>query len=176
MIVMDNIYGLEEEEKLVGSKFAANMWIRTICVLCEGRESTQETQEYLKQRMLFIMLSANRVCEEAFEGHEWVSELTISMQEEEVLVDLDYELENPCVVQWIMPWFSAPSRVDPTFDGDGIKIVKYHEVVTVGLPKRSFCPLRFSHSTSVHVEIEGCGFVQTAELQIEMSTGRGKLG
>ena len=29
------------------------------------------------------------VCEEALEGHEWVPELTISMQEEEVLVALN---------------------------------------------------------------------------------------
>ena len=37
--------------------------------------------------MLSIMLSVNRVCEEAFEEHEWAPELIISMQEEEVLVD-----------------------------------------------------------------------------------------
>ena len=48
------------------------------------------------------MLSVNWACEEAFEEHEWVSELTTSMKEEEVFVDLDYELDIPCVVQWSM--------------------------------------------------------------------------
>ena len=48
------------------------------------------TQKYLKRRMFSIVESVNRVCEEAFEGHEWVSELTIAMKEEEVLVELNY--------------------------------------------------------------------------------------
>ena len=78
MTVMDNIYQWEEEEKWLGSKCAARMWIYTKCVLCDGQEFTQE---YMKRRMLSIMPGVNRVCEEAFEEHEWVSELTISMQE-----------------------------------------------------------------------------------------------
>ena len=61
-------------------------------------DEQESTQEYLKRRMLAIMDSVNWVCEELKE-HEWVSELTISMQEEEMLVDLDYELDVPCVVQ-----------------------------------------------------------------------------
>ena len=66
-------------------------------MLCNEHKSTQE---YLKRRMLSVMESVNRVCEEACEGHEWVSELA-SMQEE-VLVDLDYELDVPCVVHAVV--------------------------------------------------------------------------
>ena len=105
LTVMDKIYCWEEEEKLVGSNIEACMWIYTKVVLCDGQESTQE---YLKRWMSSIMESVNWVCEEACEGQEWVSDLTISIQEEEVLVDLDYELDVPCVVQWGLLWLSAP--------------------------------------------------------------------
>ena len=40
------------------------------------------------------------VCGDALEDHEWVSELTISRQETEVLVALNYDIEAPCVVWW----------------------------------------------------------------------------
>ena len=67
-------------------------------MLCVEHDSTQE---YLKKRMLSAMESVNWVCEDALEEHEWVSPLTISLQEEEeVLVELDYESSIPCVVQW----------------------------------------------------------------------------
>ena len=41
------------------------------------------------------MESVNWVCEDALEDHEWVSELTISMHEDEVLVALNYEIDVP---------------------------------------------------------------------------------
>ena len=54
------------------------------------------------------MESVNWVCEEVQEKHEWVSPLTISMKEEEVLMELDHELDVPCVVQWRFLWFIVP--------------------------------------------------------------------
>ena len=97
MAVMDKICGLEKEETWVGSPFAACMWIYTEAAPCDEQESTEE---YLKQRRLSIMKSVNGVREGAFEGHEWVSEPTISRMEEHVLVDLEYDIDIPCVVQW----------------------------------------------------------------------------
>ena len=44
MTVMDVVNGWEDEETWVASKFAACMWNDIKCVLCVGRESTQETQ------------------------------------------------------------------------------------------------------------------------------------
>ena len=66
-------------------------------MLCDAHDSMQE---YLKRRILSIMKSVNWVCEEALEEHEWVSPLTISTKEEEVLTELDSEIDIPCVVQW----------------------------------------------------------------------------
>ena len=57
-------------------------------------------EEYLKKRMLSIMLCKNWVCAGTFAEHEWVSESTISQHEEEILaMELDYRFDVPCVVQ-----------------------------------------------------------------------------
>ena len=63
------------------------------------------------------------------EGHEWVSELTISMQENENLVALSYEIDVPCVVQWRLLWFSSPSRLNQRFADNATIFEKYHEVI-----------------------------------------------
>ena len=99
MAVVDKIEEWEEEEKLVGSRFAARMWIYTKAVLCDGPE---DTQKYLRRRFVSIMEGLNWVCNDALEDNEWVSELTISMQENEVLVVLNSDIEVPSVVQWRM--------------------------------------------------------------------------
>ena len=82
MTVMGKIEGWEEERKWIGSTFAACAWIYTEAVLCDEQESTQE---YLRRRLVSIMESFHWVCDDALENHEWVSELTISMHENEVL-------------------------------------------------------------------------------------------
>ena len=48
------------------------------------------------------MESVKWVCAEALQEHGCVSPLTVSLkeEEEEVLVDLDYQVDFPCVVQW----------------------------------------------------------------------------
>ena len=43
--------------------------------------------------------TVNWVCEDALDDQEWVSELTISIEENEVFVALNYEIDVPCVVQ-----------------------------------------------------------------------------
>ena len=65
--------------------------------------------EYLKRRMLSIMLCVNWVCEGAFDDHEWVSESTTALQEAEVMGrDLDYEI------------FVPPTRSNQTLENEGI--------------------------------------------------------
>ena len=47
-------------------------------------------EEYLKKRMLSIMLCTNSVCAGTFNEHEWVSESTIIQHVEEVMgMELD---------------------------------------------------------------------------------------
>ena len=103
MAIMDAIYGWEDEEKRVGSKFAACMWIYTKAVLTTGQILNLEMEEHLKKRMMSIKLCTNWVCAGIFEDHEWVSESTISQHVEElVAMEQYYEIGLPCVVQWCM--------------------------------------------------------------------------
>ena len=104
LTVMDTILGWEEERKWIGSFFAACTWIYSKAVLCNGRRPPEdETGRRL--------LAANWVCEDAFKGeHEWVTHLTISEWEEHVMVDLECNIDIPCVVQWTLFWFASPSR------------------------------------------------------------------
>ena len=90
LLLMDKTCGWGEEEKWVGSIFAACMWVYSKCVLYDGQETTQN---FVKRRMVSIVESVGWVCEEVLEEHERASPLTISLkEEEEVLMDLDYEL------------------------------------------------------------------------------------
>ena len=81
MTVMDEIYGGDDDEKKVGSNFAACVWIYTN----EGQMLNAAMEEYLKKRMLSIILCTNWVCLGTFEDHEWVSEDTIDQHVEEVV-------------------------------------------------------------------------------------------
>ena len=55
MTIMDAMYGWEDEQKRVGSKFAACMWIYTQEVLTRGQILNPEKEEYLKKRIMSIM-------------------------------------------------------------------------------------------------------------------------
>ena len=125
----DKICGSEDDEKRVGSKFAACMRIYTKEMLTSGQMSTPEMEEYLK-----IKLCMNWVCAGTFDDREWVSESTIAQQEEETKGrELDYETCVPCVVQWCMLWFLAPTRLNQTLESQGIRNAKYLEAVNMGV-------------------------------------------
>ena len=69
MVVMDKIHGWTDEEKWVGSRFEACMWLYTKMVLSAWRKPTPEMQEYLKRRMLSIMLCVNWVYAGTLDDH-----------------------------------------------------------------------------------------------------------
>ena len=95
--------------------------------------------------MLSIMLCVNWVCAGTFDEHEWVSESTIAEQDEEVMGrDADDEICIPCVVQWSMLWFSAPTRSNQTLEGEET-IAKYHKGVNMAIAKAISMPLGGSH-------------------------------
>ena len=77
MTLMDKIRGWEDEERWEGSKFAACMWIFTREALTGGQILAREQEEYLKKRMMSIMLCTSWVCAGIFVDHEWVSSRTI---------------------------------------------------------------------------------------------------
>ena len=59
------------------------------------------------------MLCTNWVCAGTFVDHEWVSSSTNIQHEEELLsMALDFKIDVPCVVQWSLLWFSAPTNLN----------------------------------------------------------------
>ena len=64
----------------MGCISVCSLYVYYKCVLCDGQETTQH---FSKRRMLSITESVNCVCEEVLEEREWVSPLTIPLQEEE---------------------------------------------------------------------------------------------
>ena len=146
------------------------MWLNTKMVLSEWRKPTPEMQEYLKRRMLSIMLCVNWVYAGTLDDHEWVSDSIIAEQEEEVMSrDLDYEICIPRVVQWSMLWFCAPTRSNQTLEGEEMNIVKYHEdeVVNMVIAEAISLPFGGSHTprtcmlTTVAADLQKQSGVQT---------------
>ena len=122
------------------------MWIYTKKALTKEQIPNPAMEEDLKKRMLSIMLCANWVCEGAFVNHEWVSSRTIFQQEEENLsMALDFKIDVPCVVQWSLLWFSAPTRLNKIL-GLELKIKKYHEVVNSAIMDAIVRPFGGEHT------------------------------
>ena len=134
MTIMDEIHVWKDEEKRVGSKFAACMWIYTKEALTKGQIPNPAMEECLKKRLLSIMLCTNWVCAGTFVDHEWVSESTISQHVEEVMgMEVDYKIGFPRVVWWCMLWFSAPTTLYRILEKQGMQIAKYHEPVNMAI-------------------------------------------
>ena len=73
------------------------MWTYTRAVLCDGQGPTQEN---LRRKLSTITEIVSRVCEDAMEDHEWVTELAVTLNENEILMALNYGIDVPCVIQW----------------------------------------------------------------------------
>ena len=89
------------------------MWIYTKEALTGGQILDQVQEEFLRKRIMSIMLCTKWVCAGAFVDHGCVSSRTIFQQEEEILsMALDFKMDVPCVVQWSVLWFSAPTDLN----------------------------------------------------------------
>ena len=98
------------------------------------QDGRQRFEGDLEQRMLAVMESVSCVCEEIFKDeHEWVTQLTMSEWEDRILADLDCNMDIPCVVQWALLWFTAPSRSNLKYEDDGVHDEMYHEVTDTAI-------------------------------------------
>ena len=117
--VMDRIGGWEEgeeQESWVGTRIAASMWICTKAVVCNGQRHMQNFRIF---KLRFILEAVNWVNDDALDDHVWVSEMTIAQQVAKVLDALQCDIELPCVVQWRMLRFSAPTSLNNDLLNDG---------------------------------------------------------
>ena len=100
------------------------MWIYTKDALIGGQMLDREQEEYLKKRIMPILLCANWVCVGTFVDHEWVSSRTIFQQKEKILsMAVDFKIEVPCVVHWSPLRFSAPTNLNRILGSD-LKVKK----------------------------------------------------
>ena len=104
--VMDKIGGWEERTGWDrGSRQAFGIY--TKAVICNGQKNMQDCK---LQQFRSIMKAVNWVCDDALDDHVRVSELTISCREAKVLEALQYNLANPCMVQWGMLWVLGTNK------------------------------------------------------------------
>ena len=113
-------------ESWVRSRFAASMWIFSKAMICNGQDSTQECR-LLKFRS--IMEAVSWVCDDALDDHVCWDLNSHLLSGSKVLEALQYDLANPCLVQWGMLWFLAPTSLNRRVLNDGVIHEKYNEAI-----------------------------------------------
>ena len=86
------------------------------------------------------MEAVSWVRDDALDDHVWVSELTISCEAAKVLEALQYDLANPCIVQWGVLWFSASTDLNRSFGNNGVILETYNEGSIWLFRVLSLCP------------------------------------
>ena len=61
----------------------------------------------------------------------WATVQVWNKWEAQISTELDYKIGIPCVVQWCMLWFSAPTKLNQTLERQDLKIEKYHKAVNM---------------------------------------------
>ena len=65
--------------------------------------------------------------------HTSLSDETLILQEAKTLEALNYDLDVPCVVQWAVLWFAAPSSLNKELINAGLQRKLYYEVLHTAL-------------------------------------------
>ena len=105
-----------------------------------------------------IMEAVNWVCDDALDEHVWVSELTISCPEAKVLEALQYDLANPCTVQWRMLWLSAPTSLNNEMLNVSVIFEIHNEVVNLAILATFTLPFWKKHTPKILLwNLEGLG-------------------
>ena len=80
---------------------------------CDKRTDTRQGTGRLPEETHNVQYAQFWVCAGAFVDHSWVTPRTILQQEEEMLsMTLDFKIHVPCVVQWSLLKFSAPTDLN----------------------------------------------------------------
>ena len=74
-----------------------------------------------------IIEAVNLVCVDILEDHVLVSEFCLALQETKVLEALTHDIDVPCIVQWRMLWYSAPTSLDNALLNDGVILETFNE-------------------------------------------------
>ena len=160
--VMDKIGGWREEH-LVGSSFAATMWIYTKAMICNGQI---HMHNYRLFKFRSIVEAVCWECDDALDEHVWESELTLFFSGSKGLEALQYNIAHPCTVQLGVWWFSAPTNLYNGLTNDGVNVEKYKEGVNLAILAPRSCFLRLMRTALTNTtervwnldrDLRGCG-------------------
>ena len=102
------------------------------------------------------------MCDDALDEHVWVWEQTMSLQEAEVLESQQYDLEFPCIVQWGMLWFSAPTSLNGELLNEGDIFGKHGEAVNFAFHNVLGAPYFWDNTPRIIPESNGESFGRRA--------------
>ena len=118
--------------------------------LCwDGRRTNSAREETIQRKMNSIIFAVNSVCENSLCRHTCLSDDTLLSQEARTLEALNYDLDVPCVVQWAVLWFAAPSSLNNELINAGLQRRIYYEVIHTALHLAIAYPLKGEHTPRV---------------------------
>ena len=135
LTVMDKIGGWEGNEDVdnqVGLRFGSCLWIFTKAIMLDGSR-TNSARETIQRKKNSIIFAVNSVCDKCMCRHTSLSDETLILQEAKTLEALNYDLDVPCVVQWAVLWFAAPSSLNKELINAGLQRKLYYEVIHTAL-------------------------------------------
>ena len=113
--------GNQDVDNKVGIRFGSCLWIFTKAIMLDGRRTNSAREEQVQRKMNSIIFAVNSVCQNSLGRHTCMSIETLLSQEAKTLEALSYDLEIPCVVQWAVLWFAAPSSLNNELINAGLQ-------------------------------------------------------
>ena len=92
------------------------MWIYTKAVICNGQN---HMDVFRHQKKYSIMEASNGVCARVQEPHDWISEFSLVLQENKILEAMNFDVDVPCALRWVLLWYSAPTSLSSDLLNDG---------------------------------------------------------
>ena len=80
-----------------------------------------------------IFEAVNGAWEILFWNHEWIPHISIVLQECDVAEASHYDTDVPCIVQWGLWWYSAPTSFDNDLLNDGVILEQYIKLVVMAI-------------------------------------------
>ena len=145
ILVMDRIGGWNEGRRYedgsqIGGRLAANMWTSNKAVIRIG-----EKAHVCLQKIGKVLDAGGHQCIRVQENPEWISEFSLVVQEHTILEALNYDTDVPCVVQWRMLWYSAPSSFNHDLLND-VLLAKHNKAINMAIEAPFSFPLWRRHT------------------------------
>ena len=109
--VMDRIGGWEEgkeDENQIGAHFGACMWISTKAAISIR---SKDMKNFISQ-IHPLTEAVNKTWDVLCGTHAWIQQDSMELQGSHTMKSLHYDTEVPCVMQWGLLWYSAPSHLN----------------------------------------------------------------